>query len=117
MKFWIFCWILSKTIPVGCCFLPTSPVIWKRWLIILLLFHKGKVYFSEPKDLLLEKYGVLKCTESEFSALDGSVIKGVRRHQFGLEALVERQKLSGRYTVDKASIEDIMLFIARGEHR
>ena len=79
--------------------------------------HKGKVYFSEPKDLLLEKYGVLKCTESEFSALDGSVIKGVRRHQFGLEALVERQKLSGRYTVDKASIEDIMLFIARGEHR
>ena len=79
--------------------------------------HKGKVYFSEPKDLLLEKYGVLKCTESEFSALDGSVIKGVRRHQFGLEALVERQKLSGRYTVDKARIEDIMLFIARGEHR
>ena len=74
---------------------------------------------SKPDDrfLLLEKYGVLKCTESEFSALDGSVIKGVRRHQFGLEALVERQKLSGRYTVDKASIEDIMLFIARGEHR
>ena len=22
--------------------------------------HKGKVYFSEPKDLLLEKYGVLE---------------------------------------------------------
>ena len=43
--------------PWGCCFLPTSPVIWKRWLIILLLSIKERCIFSEPKDLLLENTG------------------------------------------------------------
>ena len=49
--------------------------------------------------------------------LDPTAVKGVRRHQFGVEALVEKSKLSGGYIIDKASIEDIMLFIARGERQ
>ena len=76
--------------------------------------HKGRIFFSDPKDQLLEQYGILKCTEKELAALDRKVIKGVRRHQFGVEALVEKQRISSGYPVDKASIEDIMLFIARG---
>ena len=79
--------------------------------------HKGRIFFSDPKDQLLEQYGILKCTEKELAALDRKVIKGVRRHQFGVEALVEKQRISSGYPVDKASIEDIMLFIARGEHQ
>ena len=79
--------------------------------------HKGRIFFSDPKDQLLEQYGILKCTEKELAALDRKVIKGVRRHQFGVEALVEKQRISSGYPVDKASIEDIMLFIARGERQ
>ena len=79
--------------------------------------HQGKILLSEPKDLLLEKYGVIRCTKEELAALDKSAVVGVRRHQFGVEALVEKKKISGVYTIDKASIEDIMLFIARGEHQ
>ena len=79
--------------------------------------HKGRIFFSDPKDQLLKQYGILKCTEKELAALDRKVIKGVRRHQFGVEALVEKQRISSGYPVDKASIEDIMLFIARGEHQ
>lgn len=52
--------------------------------------HKGRIFFSDPKDQLLEQYGILKCTEKELAALDRKVIKGVRRHQFGVEALVEK---------------------------
>ncbi|MCI9406353.1 MAG: ABC transporter ATP-binding protein [Oscillospiraceae bacterium] len=79
--------------------------------------HQGKILLSEPKDLLLEKYGVIQCTKEELAALDKSAVVGVRRHQFGVEALVEKKKISGAHTVDKASIEDIMLFIVRGEHQ
>jgi len=80
--------------------------------------HQGKILLSKPKDQLLEKYGVIKCSESEFSTLDQKAIVGVRRHQFGVEALMEKEKIpSGTYIVDKASIEDIMLFIARGERQ
>lgn len=79
--------------------------------------HQGKILLSEPKDLLLEKYGVVQCTKEALAGLDKSAVVGVRRHQFGVEALVKKEKIPGAYTVGKASIEDIMLFIARGEHQ
>ena len=72
--------------------------------------HKGKIAFSEPKDELLEKYGILKCPEEELKKIDISLIKGVRKNKFGVEALVLKNKIKGRFVIDKANIEDIMLF-------
>lgn len=77
--------------------------------------HQGKIVFVESKDVLLDTYGVLKCRTSEFEKLDKTYIKGYRENKFGVEALVEKHKFKERYTVDHASIEDIMLFIVRGQ--
>ncbi|RDU22491.1 ABC transporter ATP-binding protein [Anaerosacchariphilus polymeriproducens] len=75
--------------------------------------HKGKIIFNDSKDLLLEKYGVLKCSESELKTVDSSAIIGYRKSGFGVEALVEREKIAGSLLVDPASIEDIMLYYIR----
>ena len=72
--------------------------------------HKGKIVFSEPKDELLEKYGILKCSEKELEKIDVSAVKGIRKNKFGVEALVFKNKVKGSYVIDKANIEDIMLF-------
>ncbi len=72
--------------------------------------HKGKIVFSEPKDELLEKYGILKCSEEELKKIDTSAVKGIRKNKFGVEALVFKNKIKGSYVIDKANIEDIMLF-------
>jgi len=72
--------------------------------------HKGKIVFSEPKDELLEKYGILKCSEKELEKIDVSDVKGIRKNKFGVEALVFKNKVKGSYVIDKANIEDIMLF-------
>ncbi|HHW68033.1 MAG: type transport system ATP-binding protein [Epulopiscium sp.] len=72
--------------------------------------HKGKIVLSEPKDELLERYGILKCTEEEFEQVNPAVIKGVRKNKFGIEALVLKNELKGNYVIDKADIEDIMIF-------
>ncbi|WP_313343201.1 ABC transporter ATP-binding protein [Sedimentibacter sp.] len=72
--------------------------------------HKGKIVFSEPKDELLEKYGILKCSEEELEKIDTSAVKGVRKNKFGVETLVFKNKVKGNYVIDKANIEDIMLF-------
>lgn len=72
--------------------------------------HKGKIVFSEPKDELLEKYGILKCSEKELEKIDVSAVKGIRKNKFGVEALVFKNKIKGSYVIDKANIEDIMLF-------
>ncbi|WP_339315385.1 ABC transporter ATP-binding protein [Paenibacillus sp. FSL R10-2734] len=75
--------------------------------------HKGRIVFSEPKDELLETYGVLKCSENELAKLDPSIIKGVRKHQFGVEALVFKNRLQGSYSIDTANLETIMLFTVK----
>lgn len=72
--------------------------------------HKGKIVFSESKDDLLDKYGILKCTEEEFPNINSSAVKGVRKNKFGMEALVLKDEIEGNYVIDKADIEDIMIF-------
>ena len=75
--------------------------------------HKGKITFSEAKDDLLYDYGILKCSVEEFENIDKSIVKGMRKNKFGIEALILKNKISGNHIVDKASIEDIMIFIIK----
>lgn len=81
--------------------------------------HKGKVLLSESKDELLESYGVLHCGVEDYGKIDSSYIAGSRKNQFGYEVLVnDRSACRHRYPnfpMDKASIEDIMLFYVKGE--
>jgi len=75
--------------------------------------HKGRIVFSEPKDELLETYGVLKCSEDELAKIDPSIVKGVRKHQFGVEALVIKDHIQSNHTIDTANLETIMLFTVK----
>lgn len=75
--------------------------------------HNGKIILSETKDDLLDNYGILKCSAEEFKNIDKSIIKGIRRNKFGIEALILKNKISRNYVIDKASIEDIMIFIIK----
>lgn len=76
--------------------------------------HRGRIVLSESKDELLDRYGILKCKTSDFDSLDKALIKGYRKSQFGVEALVEKNQFRTGYLIDRASIEDIMLFTVRG---
>ncbi len=77
--------------------------------------HKGKIMFSETKEELLDNYRILKCSHSVFEQLDKSGVKGYRKNDFGIEALVLKSTLKGSFVVDKASIENIMLYSIRGD--
>lgn len=76
--------------------------------------HQGTIIFTENKDDLLEQYGVLKCSLTEFQMMNQSFIKGYRKNNYGVEALVEKDKFKGKYVIDDASLEDIMLFYIKG---
>lgn len=77
------------------------------------LIHKGKILLCEEKDRLLQDYGILRCSQSELAQLPASAVRGVRNHQFGTEALVQRHKIPREYPVDPASIEEIMVFLTK----
>lgn len=75
--------------------------------------HEGNVIFSEEKEVLLQKYAVVKCSAQEFEALDREAVVGVRRNSFGVEALVLRECIPSGCVHDPATIEDIMLYFVK----
>ena len=72
--------------------------------------HKGKIVLSEPKDELLDKFGIVRCTGEELRTLPEGSIVGVRTNNYGAEALVYRNMVNSSMNIEKASIEDIMLY-------
>lgn len=81
----------------------------------ILFIHEGRIIFEEEKDLLTEKYGVLKCTFELLQELDKEAIIGYHQGEFGVSALVRLDKIPKTFKTEKAGIEDIMLYFVRGE--
>ena len=75
--------------------------------------NKGKVVFEMEKDEVIEKYGVLHCSNNEFSMIDPQAIIGHRQNTFATDALVFKNKIPQGFVVDKATIEDVMLYYVK----
>ena len=67
--------------------------------------------------LLLERYGLLKCSPQELAAVDPAVIHGKRVGEYGAEALVDRDEAPRGLLVERPTLEDIILYLAKEEVR
>ncbi|MBQ1236947.1 MAG: ABC transporter ATP-binding protein [Oscillospiraceae bacterium] len=76
--------------------------------------HEGQVRFSQPKDELLDSYAVVKCSPQQLVSIDPAALVSIRSHQYGTEALVRRDAVWADAVAERPTIEDMMLFIARG---
>ncbi len=79
--------------------------------------HKGRLVLCEEKDLLLDKYGILKCSKEQLANIPEEAIHGRRVGTYGVEALVEREFMPQDAVVDRASLEDIILYMVKGEQK
>ena len=79
--------------------------------------HKGKLRLCEEKDMLLERYGLLKCSPQELAAIDPAIIHGKRIGEYGAEALVDRDRAPRNLLVEQPNLEDIILYLAKEEVR
>ena len=81
--------------------------------------HQGKVVLSEAKDVILDSYGRAAGTAEQLARVDPADLVRVRRGSFGWEGLVaDRAAFRRKYPdllVEKTTLEDIMLFIGKGE--
>lgn len=78
--------------------------------------HQGKLVFCEEKDRLLEQYGILRVTSAELSDVPKEAIIGQKDGKYAKELLVRCSQISSTFEVERAGIEDIILFLAkRGE--
>ena len=77
--------------------------------------HKGRLVLCEEKDVLLEKYGILKCSKEQLQNIPAGAVHGVRIGNYGAEALVEREAMSRGAVIDRPTLEDIILYMSKEE--
>ena len=81
--------------------------------------HQGQIVLSDAKDEILDNYGRLACTAQQLEVVDPGDLLRIRRGAFGCQALVQnRHAFQRKYPdllVERTSLEDIMLFIGKGE--
>ena len=81
--------------------------------------HQGQVVLSDAKDNILDSYGRVGCTAAQLENIDPRDVLHTRKGAFGAEALVkDRAAFARKYPmllVERTTLEDIMLFVGKGE--
>ena len=80
--------------------------------------NKGEILLSKTCNELLEKYGIVKCTEAEFKKIDKKDYIRYKQTKYEYDVLIENKKeFSKKYsvnTIDKITLEDLMLLMIKG---
>ncbi|MDO5603386.1 MAG: ABC transporter ATP-binding protein [Oscillospiraceae bacterium] len=80
--------------------------------------HEGQIIFSEAKDEMQQRYGMVKCSKADAQKLSPSQIIGRRDSAVGVELLVDdRAALQARmphFVIEQAGIDEIMTFFVKG---
>lgn len=77
--------------------------------------HNGRLMLCEEKDRLLEQYGFINTTEDVIRELDSSAIIGKKSTHWGVEALVDREKIPRSFKVQPVTIEELFVFMVKEE--
>ena len=82
--------------------------------------RQGEIVFTLPKDELRDEWGIVKGNGRLPERLAGLPVRGVRRGPYGVEALVAdaaaaRERCGKDVVVDRATLDDVMVFMTRGE--
>ena len=85
----------------------------------IVFIHDGKVLFSKPKDELLENFGIVKCTMTQFNEMNKSDIISYRKLDYEYQVLVsDRRQAVQKYPkaiIVPVSIDEIMLMYVKGD--
>ena len=85
----------------------------------IMFIKNGEITLNLPTSEILENYGIVKCDEKDFSKISKEDYEYYRKEKYQYEVLVKNKKMIkskyGISAIDKASIEDIMLFYIKGE--
>lgn len=85
----------------------------------IVFIEKGKIIFNLPTNELLENYGIIKCSKDDFIRLNEKDYISYQKGKYQYQVLTSDKNIIRRKynitTIDKPSIEDIMLFYIKGE--
>ncbi|MPN63271.1 hypothetical protein SDC9_211028 [bioreactor metagenome] len=67
------------------------------------------------KDALRDEYGIVSCTKAQLADLPDEAVCGVEKSPYGARVLVKRKLVSAAFQMDRPNIEDVILFLVKGE--
>ena len=80
--------------------------------------NDGNIVFTKTRDELLEKYGIVKCSEEEFKKIDKKDFVIYKKERYEYKVLIEdKYEFKRKYdiqVIDKPTIEEIMLIYIKG---
>lgn len=83
--------------------------------------HEGRLQFFMNKDEILYRYGVVRCSGDDVQKLPEELVESIRKNSYGYEVLVsEKETIQQRFPnliVDKVNIEEVILFMVKGERK
>ena len=79
--------------------------------------HRGRLVLCEEKDRLLEEYALVRLPEERLSELSEESIISRRASGYATDALVLRGGIPAAIPTEHTSLEDIILFLAKGDER
>ena len=77
--------------------------------------HRGRLLLCEEKDLLTARYGVVHGTKEQIEELDAAAILGKKESAYGVEAIVQRNAVPASMSVSPVDIEQLFVFMVKGE--
>lgn len=82
--------------------------------------HEGSLILTEETGILIEDYGVVKCSKEEFEKLTKDDYISVLKNKYNYEVLVkDRHLFKQKYpslVIDRPTIEKLMLIYIKGEN-
>ncbi len=83
----------------------------------IVFIHQGHIVINDSKDSILDTYGIVRCSHEQFDELDKKSISYYRKNTSNVEALVLKENFKHSKLVENATLEEIMVLIAKGENK
>ena len=81
----------------------------------VVFIHGGKIVFQKSADELREEFALAMGTDQQLRSLPLGAVLKVRRTLYSITALVNRRIIGDRLPLERAGLEEIMLFYVKGE--
>ncbi|MDO4963193.1 MAG: ABC transporter ATP-binding protein [bacterium] len=86
----------------------------------IIFISNGEIILNSSKDSLLDNYALVKCSSSDFDLIDKKDIIKYKKNKYEYQVLInDKNNFLKKYnikTIDKITLDDIMLLYIKGEN-
>ncbi len=84
----------------------------------IVFLNEGQIILNEERDILLEDYGILKCSIDDFKRIKNEDIIKYKKGKYNYEVLIKNKDKAVKkykdFVIDKITLDDLMVLLIKG---